>query len=95
MMDTKILLEKSIPQSGLGRNKRMKNNSTNMYILNLAFADLIMACGMKFSFNFKYGDQMVILFFLVAVPITPWYTFSGDWIFGRILCNIFAASQVL
>lgn len=44
-----------------------------MYILNLAFADLIMAC--------------------VAVPITPWYTFSGDWIFGRVLCNIFAASQ--
>ena len=33
--------------------------------------------------------------FLVAVPITPLYTFTGRWLFGNILCKIFSASQVV
>ena len=33
-------------------------------------------------------------YFSVAVPLTPLYTFTGHWMFGHVLCSLFAASQV-
>jgi hypothetical protein len=46
---------------------------TNIFILNLALADIFLC--------------------LLAVPITPLYSFLGGWHFGESLCYVFPMSQ--
>ena len=65
--------------------------TTNIYLVNLSLADILMCLGTVFR-NMNIREE--VFYCSVSVPLTPLSTFMGRWVLGETLCKLFPASQV-
>ena len=65
--------------------------TTNIYLVNLSLADILMCLGTVFR---NMNSREEVFSCSVSVPLTPLSTFMGRWVLGETLCKLFPASQV-